>query len=171
MLGVYPGTFNPPTIGHLEIIRAAITHLELDELHLVISEAPLAKARPARPTLPQRLEVIRASIAHIGAASVHTTERQLIADIASGYDAVVMGADKWRQIHDIAFYRDDAHRDEAIGSLPRVVVAARDDVEVPTELRLPLTSDVTAVSSTGAREGNVAWMTPAARDSGLWGEP
>ncbi len=28
------------------------------------------------------------------------TDRQLIAEIASGYDVVVMGADKWAQVRD-----------------------------------------------------------------------
>ena len=48
--------------------------------------------------------------------------------IAEGYHAVVMGADKWRQVIDPAWYGDDpAARDEAVARLPRVLVAPRAD--------------------------------------------
>ena len=36
---------------------------------------------------------------------VVVTDAQLIADIAAGYDVVVMGADKWAQVNDPAWYR------------------------------------------------------------------
>ena len=34
---------------------------------------------------------------------VLTTEKQLIVDIAQGYDIVIMGADKWHQVNDAAY--------------------------------------------------------------------
>ena len=33
-----------------------------------------------------------------------TTDEQLIADLAEGYDVCVIGADKWHQLHDLTFY-------------------------------------------------------------------
>ena len=33
------------------------------------------------------------------------TRKQLIADIAEGYDLVILGADKWAQLHDQSFYK------------------------------------------------------------------
>ena len=35
------------------------------------------------------------------------TDAQLIVDIARDYDVVVMGADKWAQVRDAAWYGDD----------------------------------------------------------------
>ena len=53
-------------------------------------------------------------------------DARLIADIADGYDAVVMGADKWAQVVDPAWYGDDpTERDRALARLPRVAVAPR----------------------------------------------
>ena len=67
-----------------------------------------ARPRSLRPTFEQRLAII-ASVGRPDRrdSSVIVTEQQLIADIATGYDVVVMGADKWAQVNDPAWYRDD----------------------------------------------------------------
>ena len=36
--GVYPGSFNPPTVGHVAIVEAAIRLHDLDRIDLVVSE-------------------------------------------------------------------------------------------------------------------------------------
>ena len=117
MRGVFPGTFNPPTIGHLAICEAAITRHGLTRLDLVVSRDPLAKEVQRRPSLEERIEVIEASTEHLGIVRVVVTELRLIADIAHGYDVVVMGADKWRQVNDPVFYESEQHRAEALGRL------------------------------------------------------
>ena len=54
------------------------------------------------------------------------TDAQLITDIAAGYDVVVMGADKWAQVRDPAWYDGStAARDAALARLARVLVAPR----------------------------------------------
>lgn len=168
MRGVYPGTFNPPTIGHIAIVEAALIQLDLVHLDLVVSRRPLAKDITGSPSLDQRIEVIRASVSHLEQVRVVATDHQLIADIAAGYDAVVMGADKWHQLHDTAFYESSDHRDRAMASLPRVAVAGRGQDPVPAELRLEVPSTIDPISSTGARAGRTGWMTPQAAASGLW---
>ena len=168
MRGVYPGTFNPPTIGHLAICEAAITRHGLTALDLVVSRRPLAKDVQDRPTLDERVRVIEASVAHLGIVRVVVTDLRLIVDIADGYDVVVMGADKWHQVNDPVFYDSDAHRDDAIGRLPTVAVATRGDDPVPAEHMLVVPGHVDQVSSSGARAGRIDWMTPAAAASGHW---
>lgn len=169
--GVYPGTFDPPTIGHLAVVEAALDQRRLDRLDLVVSRRPLAKDVPVRPSLHERLEVIEASVAHLGVVAVVVTDLRLIADIAEGYDVVVMGADKWHQVNDAGFYRSHAHRDDALARLPEIAVAGRDGIDVEPRLRLHVPDHVNTVSATAARDGRHAWMTPAARESGHWGEP
>ena len=56
---------------------------------------------------------------------VVVTDAQLVADIARGYDVVVMGADKWAQVNDPAWYDSPAARDAALAALPRVLVVPR----------------------------------------------
>lgn len=50
MIGCYPGSFDPLTIGHLAVAEAALVHCALDRLDLVLSEDPLGKpaAEPGR---------------------------------------------------------------------------------------------------------------------------
>jgi hypothetical protein len=58
--------------------------------------------------------------------AIRVTDHRLIADVAEGYDAVVMGVDKWLQVIDEAWYEgSSAARDAAVASLPRVMLAHR----------------------------------------------
>ena len=67
--GVYPGSFNPPTVGHVAIVEAAIRLHQLDSIDLVISEVALAKPFIERPSLEERLQVITASFTEFPEAS------------------------------------------------------------------------------------------------------
>ncbi len=171
-IGVYPGSFNPPTIAHIEIAQAArLTH-GLDRVDLAVSLSALGKTDVVQPTLDERLGVIEASVAAVDGLGLIVTEHQLIADIADGYHVVVMGADKWHQINDVSWYRDTAERDAAIASLPRLALAPRIGFTVPDEHRLPVGADLLDVSSSAVRAGRTEWMTPQARShyqgTGAW---
>ncbi len=174
--GVYPGSFDPPTIAHLSVARAAMDQRRLDRLDLVISRTALGKSRPEHPSLDDRVSVVRASVAHLSGVGVVVTDAQLLSEIASGYDVVVMGADKWHQIHLVEFYgHSEEARDAALASLPAVAVAPRPPFVVPVDLALRVDRALHQVSSTRARGGDVAAMTPAARAfadrMGGWGVP
>ena len=94
-LGVYPGSFNPPTVAHLEIALIAREHHGLHRVDFAVSTVTLGKESVMRPPFEERLAVIESSIADVDGLGLIVTEHQLIADIAGGYDVVVMGADKW----------------------------------------------------------------------------
>ena len=170
--GVYPGSFNPPTVGHVAIVEAAIRLHQLDSIDLVISEVALAKPLIERPSLEERLQVITASYTDIPEVNVLRTSLQLIADIAQGYDVVVMGADKWAQINDVKFYDSEAHMQESLASLPTLAVAPRSGEKVHESIRLDVPETIAEVSSSSARRTNFEWMTKPAQDfsgeSGVW---
>lgn len=126
-VGCYPGSFNPPTVAHVAVAEAAIVAAELDRVDLVLSRVALGKEHVEQPSVDERAAVLRAVAASRPWLGVVVTDERLIADIAQGYDAVVMGADKWRQVLDARWYPAPADRDRAVARLPRVWVAPRGD--------------------------------------------
>lgn len=125
-IGAYPGTFDPPTVAHLAIAEAALNHGGLRAVHLVVSRAPLGKS-PSVPSFEDRLAVLEEVAASRSWLEVKVTDRRLIADVASGYDAVIMGMDKWLQVLDPAWYGgSNERRDAAVESLPEILLAVRD---------------------------------------------
>jgi len=167
IVGAYPGTFNPPTIAHLAVAEAAVRQGGLDRVHLVLSQVPLGKDA-ARPRLEDRVSVLEVIAATRPWLGVRITELQLIADVAAGYDAVVLGADKWLQVNDPKWYAGSpAARDEAVARLPRVLLVARPPHPLPSALPrgslvLDVGPDHAGVSSTAARAGRREWMAAEA---------
>lgn len=160
--GVFPGSFNPMTIAHLAVARLARDAHQLDEIHLVVSQTALDKPTPPGPPLSRRVELIERELLDHPWLSVRVTELQLIADIAAGYDVVIMGADKWEQVNDERYYASTAARDEALARLPTVAVARRGDVAVADDVVLETPAELHAVSSTDARRGRKDYMAPHA---------
>jgi hypothetical protein len=171
---VYPGTFNPPTVAHLAVAEAALACGAVERVELVISTVALGKEGLVRPGVAERLEVLGAVAASRPWLTVRGTGHRLIADIAEGFDAVVLGADKWAQVLDPAWYGDDhAARDRALARLPLVLVAPRPPHPLPERdpgrvEPLVIAADHHPVSSTAVRDGEHRWMLPEAARSGLW---
>jgi hypothetical protein len=167
--GAYPGTFNPPTVAHLDIADAARRRHGLDRVDLIVSRVPLAKDVVARPSLDERLAVLHTIAERLGWLGVVVSDSQLVADLAAGYDVVVMGADKWQQVMDPVFYGGSSSaRDEAVARLPVVAVVPRAGYGAPDDLLLEVDPRHAEVSSTRAREGAHHLMAPEALESGLW---
>jgi len=171
--GVYPGSFNPPTRAHIAIADAARRAHDLDRVDLALSRVPLTKEHVALPTFEHRTAVLEEIVADHDWLGLIVTDAQLIVDIADDYDVVIMGADKWHQIQDPAFYNNStAERDRAMKALPTLAVAPRPPLEVPTDVVLDIAPDLQRVSSSGARAGNRSWMHPRAEtfdvETGAW---
>jgi hypothetical protein len=171
-VGCFPGSFNPPTVAHLAVAEAAVRQAGLDRLDLVLSRVPLGKETLVVPTVEERRAVLQAVAATRPWLGVAVTIERLIADVAAGYDAVVMGADKWAQVLDPAWYGDSREaRDAAVARLPRVLVAPRagerpDGVEL-----LVVAREHHGVSASAFRAGHAharGWVLPEAVASGLW---
>jgi nicotinic acid mononucleotide adenylyltransferase/predicted RNA-binding protein with PIN domain len=162
--GVYPGSFDPPTIAHAAIAEAAVEAAALDRLDLAISRRALGKEAEAQRPLATRLAAAEKLATTRPWLRVIETDEQLIADIAAGYDAVVMGADKWEQVRDPAWYGNDpAARDAALARLPRVLVAPRPGFTIVGAEALELPDHLGAVSSTAARSGSHHLIAPEVR--------
>lgn len=171
--GAFPGSFNPLTLGHLAVAEAARQQCELDVVDLIVSRVALAKEDVERPRLEDRVAVLRAAAAARPWLGVVVTDQQLIADVAAGYEVVVMGADKWAQVVDPAFYEgSDEARDAALARLPAVAVAPRPPYDIPDGVFvLDVSHDA---SSTAVRDGRTDWMAPEAatfdEESGAWSD-
>ena len=174
--GAYPGSFNPPTVAHLAIADAARRRFALDRVDLVLSRRALGKEDVERPLLRHRLEVLTAVTRRVPWLAVELTDAQLLADIAAGYDVLILGADKWHQVLDPVFYGGSTvERDRAVARLPTLAIAPRPPLDIPAEHRLEVPPELATMSSTRARAGNVELMLPEAaefdRRTGAWTEP
>jgi hypothetical protein len=158
-LGVYPGTFDPPTVAHLAIADAARNQCELDRVDLVLNRTPLGK-QDVRP-LAIRVAMLEAVAATRPWLSVVVTDDLHLADIADGYDVLVLGADKWAQVLDPVFYDSTADRDDAVARLPQLAIAPRHGLVLPDD-SVVLDVDLSHVSSTAARAGREDLILPEA---------
>jgi hypothetical protein len=151
--------------------EAARRQCGVDRVELVLSREALGKEHVVHPTVDERAEVLRA-VAGNGRPwlGVVVTDRRLLADIAEGYDVLILGADKWEQVLDPRFYDDSVEAMQAaVARLPHLAVAPRKDHALPTgALVTVLDVDHHDVSSTAARAGAVDLMLPEARTSGFW---
>ena len=173
----YPGTFNPPTIAHLAIATAAWQHGGFDRIDLILSEVPLGKEDLVVPPVADRLTLLQEVADRHPWLRARSTEAQLLADVAAGYDAIILGADKWAQISDPAWYggSEDA-RHEVLARLPTVLVVPRPPFPLPPQHRVLMVDDAHAtVSSTAVRAGRRDWMLPEAvafdLRTGAWSDP
>jgi nicotinic acid mononucleotide adenylyltransferase len=158
LVGVFPGSFDPLTVAHLAVAEAAVVHLGLDRIDLAISLSALGKEHLDDATVEGRVSAIEAVAARRPWLGVVVARARLVADLAQGYDAVVMGADKWAQVNDPQWYGGDVTaRDTAVARLPRVAVAPRAGLGAPPELLLPVPGHLAAVSSTAVRAGRHEW--------------
>jgi nicotinic acid mononucleotide adenylyltransferase len=159
-VGVFPGSFDPLTTAHLAVAEAAIEALDLTRLDLVISTVALAKP-DAHGSLDARVTAIERHIDRIPQLRARVTRHQLLADIADGYDVLVIGSDKWHQLHDAEFYGSAAERDAALARLPQVAVAPRAGVAPPPAdadvITLEVDDRLHGVSSTAVRAGREEW--------------
>jgi len=88
-IGVYPGTFDPVTLGHLDIIRRA-THL-VDRLVIGVTTNP---SKQPLFTVAERLEMVRRETAEIANGSIEVVDfDSLLMDFAEreGASMIVRG--------------------------------------------------------------------------------
>jgi nicotinamide-nucleotide adenylyltransferase len=170
-IGAYPGSFNPPTVAHLTIARAALEQAGLDRVDLILSTIALGKEQDDNlVAIEHRIEALERVAAKRAWLGVVVTDSQLLVDIAQGYDLLVVGADKWVQLLEPSWYGGRRERDEALTRLPPLAVAPRPPHPVPQPVDehgleaivLDIDDGHHDVSATGVRSGRLEWLAPDA---------
>ena len=82
--GIFPGTFDPVTEGHLDIVQRALKVLD----HLVVAVA-LAHHKETVFSLEERKDLVRRSLAGVSAVEVVTFDNLLV-DLARKHQAAVV---------------------------------------------------------------------------------
>ena len=159
MIGCYPGSFNPATVAHVAIAEAAWQQCGLERVDLVLSRVALGKECAPGPSVAERADTLRTQLAGRPWIGVVVTSSQLLADVAAGYDILVMGADKWSQITEDRWYLSAGQRDAALSGLPPIAMAPRPPHRIPVHaIELEIPRQLWAVSSTGVRTGRHDWQ-------------
>jgi nicotinic acid mononucleotide adenylyltransferase len=164
----FPGSFNPFTVAHRAIADQILADHPNASLTFVISTSALGKDSRSQPEPSHRANAIKGRCADLGErVDVVVTTQQLLVDIASSFDLLVIGADKWIQINSPDWYPTDAARDDAIRSLPRIAVFARASIDIdhlrayghPKGLQIVsfIDESLAHVSATAVREGREEW--------------
>lgn len=163
---VFPGSFDPVTVAHVAVADAVRAQLGVSTVDLVISRIALAKEhRRTTPAEHRAAAIERLRDARPWLRGL-VTDAQLLADIAAGYDVLVIGADKWDQLLDVRFYGGSSHaRDDALARLPRLAVAPRAGASLPSHDQamveevhvLDVDGHHHEVSSTAVRGGRTDW--------------
>ena len=130
---MYPGSFDPPTIAHVHLAETAIAQLGLDRVDFAISALTLGKDDSRLAPIDDRVAELTAISSGNNRIGVITTPHSLVADIAEGYEVIILGADKWHQVLDPVWYADVDARNEALQRLPLVALAARPPWTMPSE--------------------------------------
>ncbi len=174
-LGVYPGSFNPPTVAHVAIAEAAWRQCGLERVDLVVSRSPLGKEADDLVRLEDRLAVLEAMAARRPWLGARATDARLLADVAEGFDVLIVGGDKWAQLVDPVWYGgSEEARDEALGRIRRIVVAPRHAHDLTGCEVLDVGDIHLDVSATEARAGRTDWMAAEAAEfdglTGAWSD-
>lgn len=155
-VAAFPGTFDPLTVAHLAVAEAAWRATGVERVELVLSRAPIGK--PGATPLAERLAELEAICAGRPWLGVAVTDHRLVADVAEGYDVLVVGADKWAQVLDPSYHDDPDAWQRSLARLPEVVVATRGDHPVPGRPGIQVVEvDFGHVSSSAVRAGRTEW--------------
>lgn len=121
---MYPGSFDPPTIAHVHLAETAIAQLGLDRADFALSARTLGKDDSRLRPIDDRVAELTAISSGNARIGVTMTPHSLVADIAEGYEVIILGADKWHQVLDPVWYAGIDARNEALQRLPLVALAA-----------------------------------------------
>ena len=135
-VGILPGSFNPPTIAHMELAGAAQRRFDLDHVVFSLSSAIVDKERLEGLCREDRLLLLSLMAQQHPWAAVAVVNRGLYSEqvpaFRSGFGGgadlwFIVGMDKVLQIFDPKYYDD---RDRALNGLfahARLIAANRED--------------------------------------------
>ena len=120
-LAIYPGSFDPITLGHLSVLSRAAK--VFDQIELLIVHNPSKKTLFS---MVERLELAKASLGELGASSkvsVATLESGLLVDFAknAGASAIIKG---FRTANDVEYELPMAQVNRDLSGIETVFLAA-----------------------------------------------
>jgi nicotinic acid mononucleotide adenylyltransferase len=136
-IGILSGSFNPPTLAHVELARRAKKLFGLDRVFFTLSRLTVDKEQIEGMILEDRLMLLSLLAEELRWASVAVFNRGLYFEQAKAFRSLlggkarlsfIVGMDKLIQIFDPRYYRD---REEALGILlteAQLLVAMRGDL-------------------------------------------
>lgn len=136
-VGIFSGSFNPPTIAHLELARCAKESFNLDRMFFTLSAVTVDKERIEGLMLEDRLLLLELLAAELDWAAVAIVNRGLYFEQARAFRSLlgknarisfVAGMDKLIQIFDARYYQD---REAALRTLlteAQLLIAMRGDL-------------------------------------------
>ena len=145
---IFGGSFDPPHIGHLEVIQQAITSLNIDELIVVPAFLNPFKSNSFAPA-DLRLKWLRSMTKDINKVSVSSFEVDKNRAVASIETIkhfkkdneeifLIIGADN---LESLSKWKDY----EVLNKMINWVVAARDGIKIPSEYKtLEVNKDISA---------------------------
>ena len=119
-IGILSGSFNPPTLAHIELARRAKQTFKIDHILFTISRVTIDKERVEGLSLEDRLLLLSLIAEEEGSASVAAVNRGLYFEHALASRSLlgtqsriyfIVGMDKVIQIFDPSYYQD---RDAAL---------------------------------------------------------
>ena len=164
-VGILPGSFNPPTIAHMELAGAAQRRFDLDHVVFSLSSAIVDKERLEGLCREDRLLLLSLMAQQHPWAAVAVVNRGLYSEQVPAFRSAfgggadlwfIVGMDKVLQIFDPKYYDD---RDRALNALfahARLIAANREDWG-GEELRALLEEPRNALDT---RTGSIPWRFP-----------
>lgn len=135
-VGILPGSFNPPTIAHLELARAARRRFHLDHVVFSLSSAIVDKERLEGLCREDRLLLMGLLAREHPRTAVAVINRGLYSEQAPAFRAsfgaaaglwFIVGMDKVLQIFDPGYYEDRDRALDAMFAHVRLIAANRED--------------------------------------------
>jgi nicotinamide-nucleotide adenylyltransferase len=142
-VGILPGSFNPPTLAHIELARRAREMFGLDAIVFTLSRVTVDKEKVEGLILEDRLLLLSLIARDLGWAHVSVVNRGLYYEQARAFRSLlgnnarisfVTGLDKLIQIFDARYYQDREAALRVLLTEAQLLVAMRgtlgmDDVE------------------------------------------
>ncbi|WP_456323735.1 nicotinate (nicotinamide) nucleotide adenylyltransferase [Hydrogenimonas sp.] len=147
-IAIFGGSFDPPHIGHLEVMKKALEKLDIDKL--VVVPAYISPFKPEHRAPPKlRLKWLRKITSfdpriEVSDIEIRKKGRSFTIDtvnhFARFFDTIylIIGADNLKSLH-------KWHRFDELDKKVRWVVATREDIEIPEgyirlDVKVPISS-------------------------------
>ena len=136
-LGIFPASFNPPTMAHLALVRGAMKEGELDEI-LVLLDIQAMDKKPVEAKFDDRLKMLKGVFGRNQRVSIGLSSHGLFLEKISPLREIypfpvelffIVGLDTIFRVMDRKYYRNRKRSLDGLFSRSRFLVANRGELE------------------------------------------